>query len=214
MIGRRGLLWGSLAAGIAGLAGGVWWRQRDGDLRAITLKNPRPVLAALAASPWVGPMRGGAILWVVGFRGCPWCAAFERVEVPKFLANGVDVRSFVFPPSHPETGAITAPSEERAVLATLYASRDEALLKDWFATNAPITFAAERGLPPVDDIPGGKASLTAAVSIARRLEGLFSTETKSFGYPALVWQRGGEVRAAFGYRRYTGKGVFDELTKP
>lgn len=211
MIGRRGLLWGGLAAGAAGLASGVWWRQRDGGLRAITLKNPKPILAALAASPWVGPMRGGPILWVMGFRSCPWCTAFERVEAPKFLANDVDVRSFVFPPSNPATGAVTASSEEQAVLAVLYAERQQSLLKDWFASNAPESFSRDNGFALAKDTPGGIASIQAAAAISRRLETAFARETESFGYPVLVWQRGAETRAAFGYRRHTGKGVFDEL---
>ena len=136
MAARRFLLW-SLLAAVLGLlvAGGGYWSYWNFYARfqpVLIPKNQADIQKLLDESGWVSPgkAQGGPWIYVVGWRTCDACTAYEREEFPKLQAANVDTRVVVYARPAREGLSQSTPSE-RATIAALWLDRDWALYQRW-----------------------------------------------------------------------------------
>ncbi|HXV00429.1 MAG TPA: hypothetical protein VG166_08015, partial [Caulobacteraceae bacterium] len=75
-------------------AGGlwVWWEMGAGARPKILAKNQSAIVKVLESAGWVSPHLPGPKLYMVAWRDCPDCVAFQAREFPKLRAAGVDTR--------------------------------------------------------------------------------------------------------------------------
>jgi hypothetical protein len=86
-------------------------------------------------------------VYLITYKGCKACAAYENSEFPKLRAAGVDTRVYVFTPPavQPPAGQTKV---DNAAIVELWLNRDWALYQRWI--NDP-KFTGD-GVPPADDM--------------------------------------------------------------
>ena len=189
----------SLVAVIVGgvlAAGGYWayWNFYE-RFRPVTIaKNQTEIQRLLDESDWVSPGRSGPPLWMISFRDCADCTAYQRDEFPKLAAANIDTRVIVFArPDH--EGLQESTPAERATIAELWINRDWNLYAKWMAT--PHKDWTADGLKPADHDFARNAVVNATrdyvnqmAPAAERARGLGDT------YPILIWRdRDGFLKA-------------------
>ena len=213
---RRWLLPLSLAlAGIVVIAGVSLFLLWDNDWRwqphTIT-KDQDEIARALDQSGWVSPHLTGPKVYVIVYRACPDCLAFEAAEFPKLQKADVDTRVIVV--ARPDlNGQALSTQAERATVAELWLNRSWKLFQQWSLTQ-PDAWTAP-GVAPAD----GDAARTAVIQAGQRmvsgLAPLLAPSGVQFAYPTLVWwTRDGRMRACACAEPPRWKYVEQELAPP
>lgn len=192
---RRAMLIVVLLAIVAVAGSGLYlawdldWRWRP---HTIT-KRQDSIARALDQSGWVSPHLTGPKLYVIAYRACAPCAAFEQAAFPKLQAAEVDTRVIMI--ARPDlNGQPQSTPAERSTVAELWTNRSWKLFQQWSLAQPSAWTAA--GLPPAD----GDAARTAVIEVGRQaVSGLKSdlgANGVRFGYPMLVWwTKDGRMRA-------------------
>ena len=185
--------------GVAVVAGAAVFLAWDLDWRwrPHTLANHADEVAqSLAQAGWVSPHLTGPALYIISFRACPACIAFEASEFPKLQKADVDTRVIVIalPDAHGQPQSTPA---ERATVAELWTNRSWKLFQQWSLATPDAWTAA--GLPPAD----GDAARTAVIEVGRKLvsdlQPRLAANGVAFAYPMLIWRtKDGQLRACAG----------------
>lgn len=213
---RRWVLLLSLAlAGIVAVAGAVVFYLWDADWRwrPVTItRNQDQIAQALDHAGWVSPHLTGPKLYVIVYRACPDCLAFESAEFPKLQQADVDTRVIVIARPDLNGQALSTPAE-RATVAELWLNRSWKLFQQW-SQSPPDAWTAP-GVPPAD----GDAARTAVIQAGRQmvsdLTPLLAADGVAFAYPTLVWwTRDGRMRACACAAPQRWRYVEQELAAP
>jgi hypothetical protein len=172
---------------LLGLAGGgvyEWWNLVARWKPHVFTKDQAEIGKILEASGWVSPHLAGPKLYMVSFRACPDCLAYEKSEFPKLQAAGVDTRVIVI--ALPDTnGAPKSTPAERSTVAELWFNRSWPLYQKWLDTPADAWTAP--GITPAD----GDVARSAVVEVGRdavdKLKPLLKDNGVDFAYPTLIW---------------------------
>jgi hypothetical protein len=192
---------------LALLAGGglwVWWELGAASRPLTIAKNQSDIAKALDGSGWVSPHASGLKLYMVSYRDCPACIAFEKAEFPKLRAAGVDTRVIVI--ALPDVNGLaksTAP--ERATVAELWVNRDWGLYERW--TAGPAAAWTAPGVPPADGDAARTSVIEAGRTLATTLTPLLKANGLPFGYPTFIWwDKAGVMRGCL-----CGAGSYDAI---
>ncbi|MBA4803486.1 MAG: hypothetical protein H2038_02410 [Brevundimonas sp.] len=194
---RRFFVWSALAAVIGlALAGGGYWAYWNFYARfqpVVVSRNQAEIQRLLDESSWISAGGGGAPLYIVGYRDSAAMQRYEREEVPKLRAAGVEARIIVFARPDREGLAQSTPAE-RATVAELWLTRDWVLYQRWTAT-PPRNWTAA-GIPAAD----GNLARSAVVDAGRDFVAALSRHLGEAGlqtrYPLIVWRdREGYMKA-------------------
>lgn len=186
---RRFFVWSALAAVIGlALAGGGYWAYWNFYARfqpVLVTRNQAEIQRLLDESSWISAGGGGAPLYIVGYRDSAAMQRYEREEVPKLRAAGVEARIIVFARADREGLAQSTPAE-RATVAELWLTRDWELYQRWTAT-PPRNWTAA-GIPAAD----GNLARSAVVEAGRDFVAALARELGEAGlqtrYPLIVWR--------------------------
>ena len=177
--------------------GGGFWLWWNLDLRwapHTVAKDQAPIARALEEAGWVSPHLAGPKLYVIAYRDCAACLAFESAAFGKLQAAGVDTRVIMV--ARPdENGLARSTPAERATVAELWTNRDWKLFQRWMATTPSGAWLAP-GILRSD----GDLARTAVIQTGRAtvddLRPLLKRNGVTFGYPTLVWwTKAGVMRA-------------------
>jgi hypothetical protein len=188
----------SLVAVLVGamIAGGGYWAYWNfyERFRPVTIaKNQTEIQRLLDESDWVSPGRTGPVLWMISFRDCTDCIAYQRDEFPKLAAANVDTRVIVFArPDH--EGLQESTPAERATIAELWINRDWNLYARWMATSHK-DWTAD-GLKPADHDFARNAVVNATRDYVNQMTPLLKGAGLGDTYPILIWRdRDGFLKA-------------------
>jgi hypothetical protein len=178
-------------------AGAVLWAWWAVDLRwrPTTIKHDQARIAAiLDHAGWVSPGRGQHPLYVVAYRDCADCAAFERSAFPRLQVADADTRVIMIARADSNGLAYSTPAE-RATVAELWLNRNWALLQRWLAF-APSKAWTAPGLAPADGDMARTAVIAAGRSADEELGTLLKANGLTPGYPIVIWwSKQGAMRA-------------------
>ena len=194
---RRFLIWSALAALIGlVLAGAGYWAYWNfySRFQPITVsRHQSEIQRLLDEASWVSDGGGGAPLYVIGYRDGAAMQRYEREEVPKLRAAGIEPRIILFARADRE-GLSRSTAAERATVAELWLTRDWTLYQRWTAIPARSWTAA--GLPPSDGSLARSGVVEAGRQFAARLADLLQDEGLQVTYPLVLWRdRDGFLRA-------------------
>src|ERR1700747_2618270 len=125
-----GLLIGAAIAGGLGWAYEYFWARFQPK---ILTKDVAQIQRLLDEGDWVSPGRPGRALYMVTYRDCDACLAYQRQEFPKLAAANVDTRVLVFVRPDEAGEALSSPSE-RSTVAELWINRSWDFYEKWTAT--------------------------------------------------------------------------------
>lgn len=170
------------------LAGAGYWAYWNfySRFQPVTIShNQAEVQQLLDEASWVSDGSGGQALYIVTYRDSASAHRYERDEVAKLKAAGIETRYILF--ARPDLeGAAQSTAAERATVAELWLTRDWPLYERWMATPANSWTAA--GLPQAD----GNLARTAVVEAGRRFDERLSQLLKASGvkisYPLILWR--------------------------
>ncbi len=194
---RRFLIWTVLivVVGLALAGGGYWayWNFYSRFQPVVITENQAEVQHLLDEAPWVSAGSGGAPLYIIGYRDSASTQRYEREEVPKLRAGGVDPRLIVFARADVEGQAQSTPAE-RATVAELWLGRDWNLHQRWMQTPPGNWTAA--GIQTADGDLARSAVVDAGRQFVAQLSGLLGKVGASGRYPLIVWRdRDGFMKA-------------------
>lgn len=171
----------------AALAGGGYWLYWNFFVRysPITItQNQKEIQTLLESSGYAAAGTEGPELWVITYRNCATCKAWEDQETDKFAAVGVDVRIIPFAPVDIEGKGRSTPSE-RATVAEIWINRSYSLYQQWRATPEDLW---NPELRPAD----GDLARTGVVDASRKfitdLEPLLAANGVPLRYPLVIWR--------------------------
>ena len=171
------------------LAWDLDWRWRP---HTITQRQDT-IARALDQSGWISPHLTGPKLYLIVYRACAACDAFEKAAFGQLQAADVDTRVIAI--ARPDmNGQPRSTPAERATVAELWTNRSWKLYQQW--SLAPPGAWTAPGIPAAD----GDAARTAVIEVGRQLAasltpGLAANGVR-FDYPMLVWwTRDGRMRA-------------------
>jgi hypothetical protein len=188
----------SLVAVIVGgviAAGGYWgyWNFYE-RFRPVTIaKNQAEIQRLLDEADWVAPGRSGPPLWIITYRDCGECTAYQREEFPKLASANVDTRVIVIARADHEGLQQSTPAE-RATIAELWINRDWNLYAKWMAT--PHKDWAADGLKASDHDFARNAVVNATRDYVNQMAPLLKGAGLGDTYPILIWRdRDGFLKA-------------------
>jgi hypothetical protein len=188
---RRGL---TLVLVLLVAAGGLWvWWEMGAGARPRTLsKNQGEIAKVLESAGWVSPHLAGPKLYMVAWRDCPGCIAFQAREFGRLRAAGVDTRVIAI--ARPDVnGQARSTPAERTTVAELWVNRDFRLYERW--TAAPSAAWTAPGLPPADGDFARTAVIEAGRKMVADLAPLLKADGVGPGYPLLIWwDKAGRMR--------------------
>jgi len=169
------------------------------------------IVSLFENASWVHRGLDGPVLYVVGFRTCTSCLAFKQAELEGLEDAGVDVRWIIYTRRDRE-GRQRSSTEERAVQAELWLSRDWDLFQDWYAID-PDTFYVTSQLPPVaEEDPARTAAVEEARALVEALSDLYGENGVDLYIPSLLWQQDGQWKTYVGYEEASFAPVRAALT--
>lgn len=144
---------------------------------------------ATAAAP---PVKAPA-LYMITYRDCAPCKAYEDKEIPRLQQAGIDTRIVVF--AQPDDqGVIRSTPAERSTIAELWLNRKWDLYKSW-RTTSDAGWTAE-GLPVADNDMARTAVVGASRSFVAQMTDMLSHNKVVVGYPLLLWRdKNNQLRA-------------------
>lgn len=213
---RRFLIWSALALviGLAIAAGGYWayWNYYARYQPVVIDRNQAEIQRLLDEASWVSAGGGGDPLYIVGYRDCASCLAYEESEADKLRAAGVEVRIIVFARPDRE-GLAQSTAAERATVAELWLTRDWPLYQRWTATPSRNWTAA--GIPPADGNLARTAVVGAGREFVRELTGLLGSAGVRTTYPLVIWRdREGFMKACACSDQRSWAFIRDDLDAP
>lgn len=194
---RRFLVWSALAALIglilAGVAYWAYWNYYARFQPVTVTRNQAEIQRLLDESSWISAGGGGEPLYIIGYRDSASMQRYEREEVPKLRAAGIDARIIVFARPDRE-GLPQSTAAERATVAELWLTRDWTLYERWTAT--PVRYWTAAGIPAAD----GSLARGAVVEAGRTFIARLSDDLRQAGlqvrYPLVIWRdRAGFMKA-------------------
>ncbi len=213
---RRFFVWSALAAliGLIVSIGGFWAYQHFyARFQPVTIaQNQAAIQRLLDEGSWVSAGGGGEPLYIIGYRDSAAMQRYEREEVPKLRAAGVEVRIIAFARPDRE-GLAQSTAAERATVAELWLTRDWTLYQRWTATPSNNWTAA--GIPAAD----GSLARTAVVEAGRDFAVKLNQDLKGAGletrYPLIIWRdREGFMKACACSDSRSWAFVRDDLDAP
>jgi hypothetical protein len=161
----------------------LWWAV-DLRWRPPTLNRDQGEIAGiLQGAGWVSPKLPGPKLYVIAYRDCAACLAFEAAEFPKLQGAGVDTRVIMIARAD-LNGQARSTAPERATVAQLWIGRDWGLFGRWMAAQTPW---AAPGIAPADGDTARTAVVAAGRSMVETLSPLMKHNGVRFAYPMLFW---------------------------
>ena len=186
---RRFFIWSALAAVIGlALAGGAYWAYWTyyAQFQPVTVtRNQAAIQRLLDEASWVSAGGGGEPLYIIGYRDPPAMARYEREEVPKLRAAGVEARTILFARPDRE-GLARSTAAERATVAELWLTRDWTLYQRWTAT--PVRNWTAAGIPAADGNLARGAVVEAGRDFVARLTADLQEAGLSTRYPLIIWR--------------------------
>ena len=186
---RRFFVWSALAAviGLVIAVGGFWAYQHFyARFQPVTVqRNQASIQRLLDESSWISAGGGGQPLYIIGYRDSAAMQRYEREEVPKLRAAGVEARIILF--ARPEREGLTqSTAAERATVAELWLTRDWTLYQRWTAT--PVRNWTAAGIPAADGNLARGAVVEASRSFAASLAEKLNEEGLQTRYPLIIWR--------------------------
>jgi hypothetical protein len=186
---RRFFIWSALAAVIglvlAGVAYWAYWTYYARFQPVTVNRNQAEIQRLLDEASWVSAGGGGAPLYIIGYRDSQAMRDYEREEIPKLRAAGVEARIILFARPDRE-GLAQSTAAERATVAELWLTRDWTLYQRWTATPTRNWTAA--GIPVAD----GNLARGAVVEAGRTFVANLATDLQEAGlstrYPLIIWR--------------------------
>jgi len=186
---RRFFVWSALAAliGLVIAIGGFWAYQHFyARFQPVTVtRNQAAIQRLLDEASWVSGGGGGEPLYVIGYRDSAAMQRYEREEVPRLRAAGIEARFILFARPDRE-GLAQSTAAERATVAELWLTRDWSLYQRWTAT--PVRNWTAAGLPAAD----GNLARGAVVEAGRDFVARLSDDLGAVGlqarYPIVIWR--------------------------
>lgn len=186
---RRFLIWSALAAVIglvlAGVAYWAYWNYYARFQPVTVTRNQAEIQRLLDEASWVSAGGGGEPLYIIAYRDSAALQRYEREEVPKLRAAGVEARIILFARPDRE-GLAQSTAAERATVAELWLTRDWTLYQRWTAT--PVRSWTAAGIPAAD----GNLARGAVVEAGHAFVAGLSDDLKEAGlqarYPLIIWR--------------------------
>lgn len=186
---RRFFVWSALAAviGLVIAIGGFWAYQHFyARFQPVTVhRNQASIQRLLDESSWISAGGGGEPLYIIGYRDSAAMQRYEREEVPKLRAAGVEARIILFARPDRE-GLAQSTAAERASVAELWLTRDWTLYQRWTAT--PVRNWTAAGIPAADGNLARGAVVEAGRSFAAGLAEKLNEEGLQTRYPLILWR--------------------------
>jgi hypothetical protein len=186
---RRFFIWSALAALIGLILAGVgywlYWNYYARFQPVTVTRNPAEIQRLLDEASWVSAGGGGEPLYIIGYRDSASMQRYEREEVPKLRAAGIEARIIVF--ARPDRdGLAQSTAAERATVAELWLTRDWTLYQRWTAT--PTSNWTAAGIPAAD----GSLARAAVVDAGRTFITRLNADLREAGlharYPIVIWR--------------------------
>ena len=177
------------------IAGGiwVWWQMGAGARPKTVTKHQAEIARVLDTSGWVSPHLPGAKLYMIAYRDCADCAAFQTAEFAKLQAAGVDTRVIAIARAD-QNGQVRSTPAERTTVAELWVNRDWRLYQRW--TAAPAASWTASGLTSADGDAARSAVIEAGRKSVAELAPLLKANGIGVTFPTFVWwNKAGEMRA-------------------
>ncbi len=178
------------------IAGGVWWAYYNfyARFRPVTIaKNQAEIQKLLDQADWVSPGRTGPALYMITWRACDMCTAYQREEFPKLAAAGVDTRVIVYALPDRE-GLAQSTALERSTVAELWINRSWPLYANWMGT--PRKQWTAPGVRPSDASWARNAVVGSTRLWVDQMTPLLKGAGVGDGSPILIWRdRDGYLKA-------------------
>lgn len=186
---RRFLIWSALSA-IVGLViaiSGVWAYQHFyARFLPVTVKTHQAsIQQVLDETSWVSDGGGGQPLYIIGYRDSAAMQRYQREEVPKLRAAGVEARLILFARPDRE-GLAQSTAAERATIAELWLTRDWNLYQRWAGT--PVRNWTAAGIPAADGNLARDAVVEAGRDVVASLTEQLNDEGLPTRYPLIIWR--------------------------
>lgn len=187
---RKVLLWAmALVVIIPALIGtGYWiyWDQFQRYAPVTITRNQAEIQALLDMGDYVSPGRTGPqSIYLITYRNCAACRAFQEQEFPKYDAAGIDTRVIVFAPAD-DQGLKRSSVAERSTIAELWLSRKWEFYQAWFMSSDANWKAT--GLPVADNDFARSAVVNATRDYVSQLSTLLSANNVRVSYPLVIWR--------------------------
>lgn len=186
---RRFFIWSALAAVIGLILSGVayylYWTNYARFQPVTVTRNQAEIQRLLEEASWVSAGGGGEPLYIIGYRDSEAMARYEREEIPKLRAAGVEARIILFARPDRE-GLAQSTAAERATVAELWLTRDWTLYQRWTAT--PVRNWTAAGIPAADgNLARGAVVEAGRTFVARLTEDLGQVGLQA-RYPLVIWR--------------------------
>ncbi len=186
---RRFFIWSALAAVIglilAGVAYWAYWTYYARFQPVTVTRNQTEIQRLLDEASWVSAGGGGEPLYIVGYRDSAAMQQYEREEVPKLRAAGIEARIILFARPDRE-GLAQSTAAERATIAELWLTRDWTLYQRWTAT--PTNSWTAAGIPAANGNLARGAVVEAGRDFVVRLNADLKGAGLSARYPLIIWR--------------------------
>lgn len=165
--------------------GAYWWFDLRWRPTEITQQAPQ-IERMVQQAGWVSPGLNGPKLYVVGFRACPACIAYEREQFPALHQAGVDTRVILF--ARRDAGGMeTSTIFERSTVAELWLNRDWGLYQRWMRT-APVSAWTAQGIANADGDGARRAVVEGGRTFVEQLTGYLEPNGVDWATPMLIWR--------------------------
>ncbi|MGZ3299182.1 MAG: hypothetical protein ACXU8O_09210, partial [Asticcacaulis sp.] len=189
MLNRKVILWlMALVVIVPIVVGAAYWLVWDHFFKyqPVTIThNQAEIQKLLDQVDYVSPGRTGQPLYVVTYRSCQACRAFEEQEFPKYDAVNADTRVIPFALGD-SNGLPRSTVAERSTIAELWISRKWPFYQAWFASSDS-NWKAD-GLVVADNDMARTAVVGASRSFISQLDALLAPNNVHVGYPLVIWR--------------------------
>jgi len=177
------------AVTVLGLTGyWAWWNYYARWQPATITQKQAEIQTLLDQSGYASAGKEGPEMWVITYRDCEPCKAWEAEELPKYEAINADIRIVPFAPADIE-GKVKSTPSERTTIAEIWLNRSYALYKQWRAT------PDEAWTPPfraADSDLARNAVVQASRDFVTKLEPMLADNSVQVRYPLIIWRDGTE----------------------
>lgn len=189
MLNRRVIVWLMvLVVAVPVVAGGIYWLVWDHFYKyqpTTITHNQAEIQKLLDEVDYVSPGHTGQPIYVITYRTCQPCRAFEEQEFPKYDAVNVDTRIIPFARAD-ANGLPQSTPAERTTVAELWITRKWAFYQAWFASSDS-NWKAD-GLVPADTDLARTAVVGASRDFNTQLNSLLAASNVRVSYPLVIWR--------------------------
>lgn len=124
-------------------------------------------------------------VYLVTFRTCEPCRAYEDIEFPRLQAGGIETR--IVPFALADNGAVKQSTpEERSTIAELWLNRSWPLYMQW--RNTPAESWKAENIPVADDDMARSGVVWASREFITELAPLLRNSKVNIAYPLIIWR--------------------------